>query len=120
MSHATGRAGVHLTSVASVWNSETDTWGPEIRVELVMEDENAKDYFAMLNARKEEVERKFGQPFIWYNPPGKKSARGYLRRNANFLDREGWPEQHEWLRTNLEKVHQVFGPLFRQQSGGVV
>lgn len=114
MNHAIGRTGIHLTSVASGWNSETDTWEPEIRTELVMDDQNAKIYFAMLNAQKEEIERQFGQPFIWYNPPGKKSARIYLRRNADFLDPEKWPEQHEWLRTNLEKMHQVFGPRIKQ------
>jgi hypothetical protein len=123
MNHAIGRAGIHLTSVASGWNSETETWDPEIRTELVMDDQHAKTYFALLNVQKEEIEREFGQLFIWYNPPNKKSARIYLRRNADFLNRERWPEQHEWLRTNHEKMHHVFGLRVRQLTatkfGGV-
>ncbi len=35
-------------------------------------------------------------------------CRIYTRRDADFLDQNGWNEQHEWLRTNLEKLHQVF------------
>jgi hypothetical protein len=109
-----GRGGVHLTSVASAWNSETDTWEPEIRAELVLDDNNAKKYFAMLSAEKEEIERSFGQPFIWYNPEDKKSARIYIRRSADFSNPENWPEQHEWLRVNLEKMHHVFAARVRQ------
>lgn len=114
MNHSIGRSGVHLTSVASGWNSETDTWEPEIRAELVMDDRNAKAYFAMLSAQKEEIEREFGRQFVWYDPPGKKSARVYLRRDADFLNPDNWPEQHEWLRTNLEKMYQVFAARIKQ------
>lgn len=114
MNHAIGRSGLHLTSVASTYNSETDTREPVIGTELVMDDQNAKAFFALLSVHKEEIEREFGHPFIWYNPPNKKSARIYLRRNADFLNPENWPEQHEWLRVNLEKMHQVLGPLIKQ------
>lgn len=114
MNHAIGRVGFHLTSVASGWNSETETWDPEIRVELVMDDANAKNYFAILRTQKDELEREFGQPFLWHDPLGKKSTRIYLRRNADFLDPENWPEQHEWLRSNLERMHKVFSTRIKQ------
>jgi hypothetical protein len=34
MNHSIGRSGVHLTSIISTWNSVTNSYGPETRVEL--------------------------------------------------------------------------------------
>jgi len=55
--HAIGRSGVHLTSILSIWNSETNTKGPEIRAELYMDGPNANQDFAALEKQKDTIER---------------------------------------------------------------
>ncbi len=114
MNHSIGRSGFHLSSALSSWNSVTDAKEPEIRVDLVMSDNNSKKYFALLDAQKDEIERSFGQPLVWYNPPNKKMSRIFIRRSSDFLNSGKWTEQHEWLRLNLEKMHQVFAPIVKQ------
>ena len=54
-----------------------------------------------------------GEPLIWDNAESKKSARIYLRKSADIEDRDDWPQQHEWLREHLEKLHAVFSPIVR-------
>lgn len=114
MNHSIGRSGFHLASIASTWSSEANAWEPELRVELVLHDQNAKNYFALLAAQKDEIERAYGQSLIWHNPPDKKASKIYVRQPADFTDAQKWAEQHEWLRANLEKMHQVFAMRIKQ------
>jgi hypothetical protein len=115
MNHSIGRSGFHLGSAMSSRNSETGAKEPEIRAELAITDDNySKIYFAMLEAEKDEIEREFGQPLIWHNPPNAKMCRIFPRRAAHFLNPGQWPEQHEWLRVNLEKMHRVFASRVKQ------
>jgi hypothetical protein len=82
---------------------------------MVVEDNNySKEYFALLYAQKEEIEKAIGQSLTWHNPEDAKACRIYVRRSANFLNPSEWTEQHEWLRVNLEKFQQVFAPRVRQ------
>jgi hypothetical protein len=114
ITHSIGRSGFNLNSIASSWNSETNAGGSEIRVELNIHDNNAKKHFALLSAQKEAIENDFGQPLVWHNPLNKKASKIYIRQTADFTDAEKWPEQHEWLRTNLEKMHRVFASRIKQ------
>jgi hypothetical protein len=115
MNHAIGRSGFKMSSVVSSWNSETNTREPEIRAEMVVDDNNySKEYFAQLYAQKDEIEKAIGQPLTWHNPEDAKACRIYVRRSANFLNPAEWAEQHEWLRINLEKLQHVFAPRVRQ------
>jgi len=43
----------------------------------------------------------------------------YLRRNADFFKTEECPEQHTWLRTNLETFHKVFEPRVMRLENSV-
>ena len=60
--HAIGRSGVHLGSIVSLWNSQTNGKGPEIRAELDMHGPRAKLEFAALEKQKDSVERALGFP----------------------------------------------------------
>ncbi len=113
MSHAIGRAGIHLNSIVSMWNSETNTKGPEIRTELVLNGTNARPEFAALEKQKDTIEKALGFPLTWHNPEGKTMCRLYTRQNADFLNEQLWPEQFEWLRQRLETMHKVFVPLIK-------
>ena len=111
--HAIGRSGVHLTSIVSLWNSITGLKGPEIRTELYLDGQNAKQEFVLLGKQKEEIEAALGFPLTWHNPEGKAACRLYARQDADFTNEALWPEQFEWLRQRLEKMHKVFAPIMK-------
>lgn len=109
MNIALGRAGSKMTAIASSYDSEAGTFsGHELRAEVEFFNEHAKEYFASLEAEKEEIEKAFGTPLIWYNPPDKRVCRIYVRQPCDLDGREKWPEQYAWLTRNLEKLHSVF------------
>jgi hypothetical protein len=113
MNHSIGRSGFRLCSIVSTWNSERGIYDPEIRVELVTDGKNAKQYFAALQRRKDEIHSGIGSPLTWHNPENANACRIYLRIDANFLDETHWPQQQQWLKENLETFHRVFTPIIR-------
>jgi hypothetical protein len=114
MNHSIGKSGFHMSSIASMWNSETNINDPEIRVELTMDGNNSKQNYAVLEKRRQEIEDAIGFPLKWHNPEDKNVCRIYTRMNANFLDPQLWPQQHEWLRKNLEIFQKVFAPIIKK------
>jgi hypothetical protein len=113
MNHSIGRSGVHLSSVASTWNSETKVYGPEIRVDVYLSGPNAKLEFAALEQQRESIETALGFGLTWHNPENKAACRIYTRRDADFTDEALWPEQFEWLRVRAEALHKTFGPIVK-------
>ena len=111
--HAIGRSGMHLVSIASNVNSETNGKGPEIRVELYLDGPNAKSEFMALENQRESIERALGFPLKWRNPENKAACRISTRKDADFLNESLWPEQFEWLRQRLEVMHRVFAPIVK-------
>lgn len=111
--HAIGWSGVHLTSIVSIWNSETNARGPEIRAELYMDGPNAKPEFAALEKQKDTIEKALGFPLTWHNPEHKAMCRLYTRKDADFLNESLWPQHFEWLRQRLETMHRVFAPIVK-------
>ena len=114
MNHAIGRAGAHLSSVASTWNSESGTSSPEIRIEFVLDGKDAKQLYAALEAHREEIEREIGTPLTWHNPGGKNMCRIYVRKDGDFLTPTNWHQQHAWLKDYLERFAKVFGPMLKR------
>lgn len=108
MNHPVGRTGFHLNSVASFWDSESGKWGGEIRVELVVDHQQSKSFFAALQDQRDAVEGEIGSQLTWHAPEGKRMCRAYLRKSVDIANRESWPEQHDWLRANLEAFHSAF------------
>ena len=113
MYHSIGRSDIRLASVASLWSSESNSKTPELRVDLILDGKNAKQHFAALDANRDQIEKGIGFPLVWHNAEGTKSCRVYLRQDADFLNSELWPEQHQWLKENLETFHGVFGPFVK-------
>jgi hypothetical protein len=112
--HAIGRSGIHLTSIISTWNSETNSKSPEIRAELYMDGPNSKQEFAMLEKQKGDIESALGFPLTWHNPEGKAMCRLYARQDADFLNQDLWPQHFAWLRQRLETMHRVFAPIVKR------
>lgn len=91
----------------------TGTNKPEIRVELTLSGEKAKQHFAALERQREEIEKACGVPLTWHNPTGKNMCRIYTRQDADFLQEELWPQQQRWLKENLELFQRVFAPIIQ-------
>lgn len=114
MNHAIGRSGLHLASIVSTWNSETNSWAAEIRVELYMDGPKAKQEFDALQKQRDMIEQALGFPLTWRNPERKAMCRLYTREDSDFRTEELWPEQFEWLRGRLETMHRVFAPIIKR------
>ncbi len=106
-----GRSGIHLCAITSSWNYVTSTATPEIRVELELTSSQAKQHFAKLEAMKDTLQTKIDLPLTWHNPEESKSAKIFVRRDADFTDRSQWQGQIEWLAKYLKKFTEVFGPV---------
>lgn len=113
MNHAIGRSGIQLTSIVTLWNSETGVKGPEIRAELYLGGPNAKKGFAALEKQKEIIEKALGYTLTWHNPEDKAACRLYVRQDADILNESLWPQHFEWLRQHLETMHKIFRPLVK-------
>lgn len=113
MTHSIGRSGFHMNSCASSWNSETGGKEREIRAEFCIDLEEGKAIFESLKLQKEIIEREFGETLIWYNPANARVCRIQIRQTSDFLDFQEWSNQHEWLRSKLEKFYQVFAPRIK-------
>lgn len=118
MNHALGRSGAKLVSCVSMWNSNSGEWAPEIRAEVCLHDRNAKQFFAELAARRDEIERALGFPLTWHDPEGKNMCRIFTQKDADFTNEALWPEQYEWLRDRQEALFRVFAPIVRQLGQG--
>ena len=106
MSHFVGRSGFHLSSVVL-------TTG-EIRVELVIDHQDSKKFFALLEKQKKKIGENIGQELVWYSAEKVKMCRIYLRKSVDITNKELWPESYSWLKENLEKFHNVLSPIIKE------
>lgn len=110
MNVSLGRSGYNLVGVASTYNGLTNRNTGEIRAEVYIGGASAKEYFGVLESRKDEIETELSEVLIWYNNPGAQSCRIYLRTDADISNHDDWPGQHAWLLEKLEALHRVFAP----------
>jgi hypothetical protein len=113
MNHSIGISGFNLSSIASAYNTETNQYAPEIRVEFVLTGKNAKQNFGILENKRDTIEKQVGFPIRWHNPEGTNQCRIFMRKDADFRDSSLWPKQHEWLQKNLELFQRVFTPIVK-------
>lgn len=118
MSHPLGVSGFSLTSVASHYNSETNQYAPEIRVELTITGKNSKQNFVALQKGHEEIEQAISLPLKWHNREEEIQCRIYTRKEDDFRDSSLWMRQHEWLQKTLETFQRVFGPIIKSLEQG--
>jgi len=109
MSMGIGRSGFNLTAVASMIDSATNSYNSqELRSELAIGGNKSKEYFAALQEKVEEINAEFGKPLTWYSTENVQTCRVYVRKTVKLFDESDWPNQHEWLLTNLEKMRAAF------------
>lgn len=108
MSFSVGRTGFRLDAIASSWDSEQGSFDSgEIRAELVIYHEHAKEYFALLEAQRDEIDAELNAQgeTHWQTRDDARACKIYYRRAADITDEANWPDQHEWLFTRLELLH---------------
>jgi hypothetical protein len=114
MNMAVGRSGFHLTAIFSFWRPDPTPSEPhEIRAEFVCDGSNAKEYFALLEAQRSEIERELGEPLVWHNPLDAKSCKMYISQPVNAMEMDAWQQYQEWLLGKLERLRAVFSPRVR-------
>jgi len=115
MRHPIGRTGAWLASIASTWNSLTNSYStPELRIEFILDGQNSKQEFAVLETKRSEIQEGVGVPLTWYNPANARQYRIYTRTDADIRNQALWPQQHKWLLQMLETFNRVFKPLARE------
>ena len=113
MTHPIGRSGAHLESIASMWSSDVNSKGPEIRVELRLDGPSAKQEFSALVRERDSIETALGFSLTWDESEGKAVRKLYTRENADIRDEVSWQQQFEWLRQRLETMHRVLSPIVK-------
>lgn len=109
MSIAIGRSNFKLTAIASLYDSVNETYDSnELRVELKIRGPHSKSYFAEFQSTKDQIEQELGFPLHWYNPEDTQACRLYIRKAVDIRNESDWPNQHEWMRLNLNKFYTVF------------
>jgi hypothetical protein len=112
MSHGIGRSGFNLSSIASAWNNETNSYVTgEIRVDFNIFD--AAKYYQKIEDQKVEIEKELDTKLFWSSKEGTKSGRVYIRKDADISDRKDWKNQHQWLKEKLEAFYTVFAPRIK-------
>lgn len=84
----------------------------DIQVSLQIVGKDAKAYYGLLEARREEIEARLG-PLIWVNRPNTRVARLAVTSKSPLSDPASWPEAHQWFAEWVEKFTAHLGPLVR-------
>lgn len=106
----------HLAAIVSSWDSETNTRGTEIRMDMVLDSALAKAHFQQLLDQKEAIEAEMGVALKWHNPEGRNACRIYLRNQMDFRNREQWQTQFKWLADHALKFRGVFADRVKDLS----
>ena len=92
----------------------------EVSVEFcIIGGPNARTFFDALMAQRAKIEEKFGESLEWREkgPRGDRRLR-LIKADVNPADETDWPNQHEWLATNLENFNKVFRPRIVALNAG--
>jgi hypothetical protein len=106
-----GRAYFHVNGIVSTWNSQLNKELPQVRVELAITSQSAKEDFRRLKEQELAIQELIDIPLVWHSPEGNKSAKVYVATDLDFLDKEQWPAAFAWLAKYMQKFRDVFGPL---------
>ena len=86
-----------------------------IGVELLLEGDDSKKYFALLLKDKDEIELELDRTIEWSNKSGQKqcSIGKSVRDNCDLTNRDNWPDYLNWMCEELENLYRVFAPRIK-------
>jgi len=108
MNFSIGRSGIRLNTSITSFSYTIDRPGPELRVELIID--NNKEWFNKLHAQRSAIEAEFGASLEWINNEDTKNWRIVMREHQDPTKRDNWPSCHEWLHDNLLQIKKVMQP----------
>lgn len=84
-----------------------------IRVAFETLHDGAKTAFALLEARRAEIDAAYEGPLSWDAMPGRKQTRiSETLTGVNLRDEADWPRQHGWMADRLDRLYAAFrGPV---------
>jgi len=88
-----------------------------VRVDLILDKDNAKALFDYLSKSQMQIESQIGSKLEWRPIPDKKQSCVSLSYNCNPRDDNDWDSQHQWLCTTAEAFHRTFSPLVKSFPG---
>lgn len=102
MSYPIGRSGFQLDSVMIRTKNQ-------IRAELYISGETAKNYFDLLVQQKELIEKDIGYSLDWDRLPQRRDCRiSITQSDIDPADKKDWQRQHTWLAEHINDMHRVF------------
>jgi len=94
----------------SMW-AAVDTRKKRLTVGLSCYGSQAKANFRLLEQQKQDIESEIGQALEWLVLSKRKESKIILRlRDADLLDKQDWPRQHQWLAETLGRFYKAFSP----------
>ncbi len=77
-------------------------------VNLTISGPEALEHFHLLQQDIDKIEESIGSELDWKERPGRKESHIISYQEADPADRKDWPNQHDWLREELEAFHDAF------------
>lgn len=102
-SFAIGKSGIHMSATMNTRQNF-------ITVQVVLQGSHAKTQYKRLeDLYKEDSLINLYSDLIWDELPNSRSTSAiYLKYLSVIADRSTWPNQHQWIKERLEKMHQYF------------
>ncbi len=108
MNFSVGRSGFKLSAFVNERESQ-------IEVELYIDHDEAKKFFGMLFADREQIEGQLGHALEWMELPHRSACRiVYSLNGVDPSDRNRSPEYRRWISSNLESFYRVFRQRIRE------
>lgn len=103
-----GRSNYWMSAICSVRDNF-------IRIDINIAGDNAKEKFNILKDKYESDSKIiFGDEFIWDELPNAKQSIIYYKKFIDVKNRSLWNDQHDWFRSNLEKIDNYFRPKIKE------
>lgn len=104
---AIGRSNFHMAAVSSVRDNF-------IRVEFLINGEEAKNRFDILKEKFEDESRvKIDKDIQWEKLEERKVSWVYIQKSADVNDKNDWSHQFDWFLEKLEKMDSFFRPKIK-------
>lgn len=68
---------------------------------------DSKEAFAMLKAKRVEIEAEMGKSLVWDSRPGRKSSWVRVTVGMDLSNEKDWPASFEWFAGNAGKIRDV-------------
>jgi len=119
MRMAPGEPGYGLGAVASLFNSDSNSWDTqELRAEFWFSGSSYLETFNQLESQRSEIGQSVQDKLHWYGPSDSGSRRVYIRKTVDLFDENKWPSEYVWLLEKLEVVKGVLAPQIRTLRSG--